>query len=498
MSSASENLIGSASKKLHPGRCVSRQTSIEEKQAEKICGRSATVLVSPKGIPIIMKDGNEHSRAYTKIKDIGTGSFSKAILVQEKSSGNYYVMKIVQTYSLGAKERRDTLNEVRVLSSLKHPYIINYKESFIDANGHLCILMDYADGGDLHKTISMRRKETGRGFSEKQILRWFTQAAFALKHLHDKHILHRDLKSQNVFLMHNGRLRLGDFGIAKVLDTTVSFTKTQIGTPYYLSPEICRNKPYSWASDIWSLGCILYELATLQVPFDAPNISVLLEKITRHQPPPFPDHYSVGLRRLYNECMQRDWQKRPSATDILLKDLIQDEIKQMLLEEQHRRRAAEPAIVRPPSSPDEVESVDIKSSRECDDVPRPITKGGESNHCNMFLKPPSADLLHNNSSFFEEKNPASFDKKQFSTDSSRKGPGKRSLRLASPLSGLHSQSTRSELSSGSFRSQECIKMLDAENHFVPGNTEGCERRAVSPGVVQPAIDWLKRFHKKKR
>ncbi|KAF4748321.1 Serine/threonine-protein kinase Nek1, partial [Perkinsus olseni] len=136
-----------------------------------------------------------------------------------------------------------------------------------EANG-LCIIMDYAEGGDLAARIRKAR-DTGVGFSESQIVRWFSQAALALKYVHEKHILHRDLKTQNLFLTRANRLRLGDFGISKVLDSTLAFAETTIGTPYYLSPEICEEKPYNWASDIWALGCILYELCCLKVPFDA-------------------------------------------------------------------------------------------------------------------------------------------------------------------------------------------------------------------------------------
>merc|ERR1719405_117021 len=141
---------------------------------------------------------------------------------------------------MGAKERKDAANEVKVLSSLKHPYIVAYKDSFIE-DGFLNIVMEYADGGDLFTRIQKAKKSMTK-FPEQQILRWFTQALLALKFIHDKHILHRDLKSQNFFLMSNGKLKIGDFGIAKVLDNTAACAQTTIGTPYYLSPEICQEQ----------------------------------------------------------------------------------------------------------------------------------------------------------------------------------------------------------------------------------------------------------------
>merc|ERR1719476_1256008 len=123
--------------------------------------------------------------------------------------------------------------------------------------------MDYADGGDLHQRIQ-RQKPSSKLFPEDKILKWFTEAGLALKYLHDKHVLHRDFKSQNLFLTAQDRLRIGDFGISKVLENTCAFAKTTIGTPYYLSPEICMERPYTFSSDIWALGCVLYELGALR------------------------------------------------------------------------------------------------------------------------------------------------------------------------------------------------------------------------------------------
>ncbi|CEL99612.1 unnamed protein product [Vitrella brassicaformis CCMP3155] len=273
-------------------------------------------------------------RGYTKVRDVGKGSFGQAILVAD-ADGKQFIMKIIDISRMGSKERKEAINEVKVLSSLKHPYIISYRESFIE-NGQLCIVMDYAEGGDLYHKIQ-KQKKTSQYFSESQILRWFTQAALSLKYMHDKHILHRDIKTQNFFLTASGRLRVGDFGISKVLESTMAFAQTTIGTPYYLSPEICKEQPYSWASDIWALGCVLYEMACLRVPFDAQNLRSLVDKITRGPTPTLPSSYSAGLRQLLADCLQRDPRKRPSAAELLQKDIIQGEIRRMLKEEQLKK-----------------------------------------------------------------------------------------------------------------------------------------------------------------
>merc|ERR1719482_898734 len=193
--------------------------------------------------------------------------------------------------------------------------------------------MDYADGGDLYRRIA-RVRQTGKEFPEAQILRWFTEAALGLKYMHDKHVLHRDLKSQNLFLTSQDRLRIGDFGISKVLESTAAFAKTTIGTPYYLSPEICMEKPYSFASDIWALGCILYEMAALRVPFDASSLQSLVHKITRGPAPVLPSAYSAELRQLCTDLLHREQSQRPAAPEILQRAVIQAEIRRMLREEQ--------------------------------------------------------------------------------------------------------------------------------------------------------------------
>merc|ERR1719440_2251340 len=245
-------------------------------------------------------------------------------------------MKTIDMAGMDKKQRRGAINEVRVLSSLKHPYIVSYRESFTEGST-LAIVMDYAEGGDLYQRISRTRK-AGQAIPERQIVRWFTEASLALKYMHDKHVLHRDLKSQNLFLTSSDRLRVGDFGISKVLESTAAFAKTAIGTPYYLSPEICQEKPYSFGSDVWALGCVLYELTALRVPFDAQNIQNLVQKITRGPLPQVPPHYSQDMRQLCGDLLHRDQTQRPTATDIIQRRYIQDEIRRMLHEE--RAKAA--------------------------------------------------------------------------------------------------------------------------------------------------------------
>ncbi|XP_019724254.1 serine/threonine-protein kinase Nek1 isoform X2 [Hippocampus comes] len=263
---------------------------------------------------------------YDQVKKIGEGSFGKAVLVKAKKDGHQYVIKEVSISGMSDKERHESRKEVAVLANMSHPNIVQYKESF-EEGGCLYIVMDYCEGGDLFKKINSQR---GMLFTEEQILDWFVQICLALKHIHDRKILHRDIKSQNIFLTKDGTVQLGDFGIARVLNSTVELARTCIGTPYYLSPEICENKPYNNKSDIWALGCVLYEMCTLKHAFEAGNMKNLVLKIIRGSYHPVSLHYSQELRSLLAQLFKHNPRERPSVRAILDKPFLSCRIQRFL------------------------------------------------------------------------------------------------------------------------------------------------------------------------
>ncbi len=185
--------------------------------------------------------------------------------------------------------------------------------------------MDFADGGDLYTRIAQHKK-LGKLFEEEQVIEWFLQICLALKHIHSQRILHRDLKTQNIFLTSKGEVKIGDFGIARILQHTYDLVHTAIGTPYYLSPEICQEKPYNQKSDIWSLGCILYEMLTLRHAFDANSMKGLVFKILKGSYPPIPSVYSEDVKNLVAELLTKDPNKRPSIRQILEKPFLKSRI----------------------------------------------------------------------------------------------------------------------------------------------------------------------------
>ncbi len=158
-------------------------------------------------------------------------------------------------------------------------------------------------------------------FPESLILDWFTQICLALKHVHDRKIIHRDLKAQNIFLTRNNIVKLGDFGIARFLNCTVENAKTMVGTPYYLSPEIIENQPYNFKSDIWSLGVLLYEMCSLKPPFNAESLQFLALKIVRGFYNDIPEQYSSDLKLLIQRMLKVNPRERPSVHEILRRKL---------------------------------------------------------------------------------------------------------------------------------------------------------------------------------
>ncbi|XP_068867548.1 serine/threonine-protein kinase Nek3 isoform X4 [Aphelocoma coerulescens] len=198
---------------------------------------------------------------YNVLKVLGEGSFGRALLVHHKISDQKYVMKEIRL-PMSSSGVENSRKEAVFLAKMKHPNVVAFKESF-EADGHLYIVMEYCDNGDLMQKI---KHQGGNFFPEDTILHWFVQVCLAVKHIHDKRVLHRDIKSKNVFLTQSGKVKLGDFGSARLLAHPMSYACTYVGTPYYVPPEIWESLPYNNKSDIWSLGCILYELCTLKHP----------------------------------------------------------------------------------------------------------------------------------------------------------------------------------------------------------------------------------------
>ena len=211
---------------------------------------------------------NIAKEAYLQKEFLGSGSFGTVFLIESILSHIYYVCKHINLDGLTKEEEKKALGEVSVLKKCNHPNIINFKEAFITKNPkrRLHLITEYATEGDLGKKL-IRQKEKKEYFSEKQIIYWLVQVCLALKYIHKLHVIHRDIKPSNIFLTKNGIIKIGDFGISKILIKNVKNTNTQIGTPNYMPPEVINSESYDYTVDIWSLGITFFELMTFNVPF---------------------------------------------------------------------------------------------------------------------------------------------------------------------------------------------------------------------------------------
>ncbi|CDW78008.1 protein kinase domain containing protein [Stylonychia lemnae] len=232
--------------------------------------------------------------------------------------------------NLSDREKENALNEVRILASIKHKNVAAYKQAFFDepssslwqtslkqtdySNNDYSIVMEYADNGDVFQRIC-EHQQAGTTMKEKVIWKIFIQAVRGLKALHDLKILHRDMKSANIFLWKDYTAKLGDLNVSKVAKKGLLYTQT--GTPYYASPEVWKDQPYDGKSDIWSLGCVLYETCALVPPFRADDMNGLFKKILKGQYPPIPNHYSMELRSVIKSLIQVNAASRPTCDQIL-------------------------------------------------------------------------------------------------------------------------------------------------------------------------------------
>lgn len=257
---------------------------------------------------------------YEKIKVLGKGAYGAAFLALRRSDHEPVVLKQISVRATEQKEAAE--REVLILSKLDHRHIIRYLDSGT-FDGQLWIAMELARDGDLFQLVdNLRSSRPPRFLIETQFKGMFVQMCLALTYLHGQHILHRDLKSKNVFLAGHRNventdvqvIKLGDFGISKVLDNTFALAQTQIGTPYYLSPEICRDEPYGVKSDVWAAGCLLFEMICLQVPFSGRDLRSLAHQILNAPTPPLPTEHQMNrpLAVLVGQLLSKRSDDRPT------------------------------------------------------------------------------------------------------------------------------------------------------------------------------------------
>eukprot|EP00744_Colponema_vietnamica_P000353 GILI01000620.1.p1 GENE.GILI01000620.1~~GILI01000620.1.p1 ORF type:complete len:396 (-),score=99.53 GILI01000620.1:415-1488(-) len=266
--------------------------------------------------PVIMEEfrdicGQTPQHRYREKKAVGKGSFGTVWQMVQNSTGRVVVGKFMDTTKMTEKNRNFALGEAVNAAKCEHPNIIEFIEKF-EKNGKLLLVFEYADAGDLFAQVNARAPS--RYFRESEILLIMAQLCLSLNHLHERRMMHRDLKTPNIFLTTCGLIKLGDFGFSRQYEDALSTDvgSTFCGTPYYLAPELWNQAPYSKKADIWSLGVILYELMSLKKPFTGNGMRELIDRVIAGKFHALPNHYSAPLITLCTAMLSVDPRQRPS------------------------------------------------------------------------------------------------------------------------------------------------------------------------------------------
>eukprot|EP00696_Hemimastix_kukwesjijk_P003575 gnl/Hemi2/14378_TR4869_c3_g9_i1.p1 gnl/Hemi2/14378_TR4869_c3_g9~~gnl/Hemi2/14378_TR4869_c3_g9_i1.p1 ORF type:complete len:375 (-),score=131.63 gnl/Hemi2/14378_TR4869_c3_g9_i1:129-1253(-) len=272
--------------------------------------------------PATAPRGSDQNRLdnYEVMERIGGGSFGSVFKIQRKRDGKVLVWKELNYGRMSDKEKQLLVSEVNILRELKNPHIVRYYDRIIDReNTKIYIVTEYCEGGDLASLISKCKRER-QSIDEEIVWRVLTQLALALQECHTRKegpVLHRDIKPANVFLDGQQNVKLGDFGLARIMGSNSALADTHVGTPFYMSPEQIGECGYNAQSDVWSLGCLVYELCTLNHPFEATNQIALSAKIKAGRFARLPVKYSADIFRVITLMLQVDHKRRPTIEQLL-------------------------------------------------------------------------------------------------------------------------------------------------------------------------------------
>ncbi|XP_023562330.1 serine/threonine-protein kinase Nek11 isoform X2 [Octodon degus] len=287
------------------------------------CGTGSTAIsTSPRALI---------ARRYELQQKLGSGSFGTVYLVSDKKARQGEELKVLKEISVGGLNPNETVQaslEAQLLSTLDHPAIVKFYASFVEQD-NFCIITEYCEGRDLDYKIQ-EYKEAGKIFTENQIIEWFIQLLLGVDYMHERRILHRDLKSKNIFLKNN-LLKIGDFGVSRLLMGSCDLATTLTGTPHYMSPEALKHQGYDTKSDIWSLACILYEMCCMNHAFTGSTFLSIVLNIVGGDTPSLPPRYPRELNTIMESMLNKSPSLRPSAMEILKIPYIDAQLQHLML-----------------------------------------------------------------------------------------------------------------------------------------------------------------------
>ncbi|KPI88467.1 putative protein kinase [Leptomonas seymouri] len=364
---------------------------------------------------------------YEILEKMASGTFGIVFKVRRVTDHKLFVMKRIPLLDLSEDQRRDSVQEIAVMRDLHHPCVVEQKDAFLYNEHDLCFIMEYYDGGDMDTRVAAQR-ELDIYFSFEQVMLWFVQLVLGAQYLHAHHVIHRDIKSHNVFVRkQDSSVSLGDFGISESFNAEIAsrtwaaatmnerkdvastagsgardggadaggtpgnenafanlqpasssfaqymeeaqrstpqlspyrlpesqqsapLQQTMLkqrrsssnadasspflgfpqspwaggrmeaamkGTPLYMAPEVIQGGAASPKSDVWSLGCVLYELLTLRHPFESRDLATLVMRVSRGQREPLPVHYPRAIQEVINHMLHLDAAQRPTCEEVL-------------------------------------------------------------------------------------------------------------------------------------------------------------------------------------
>lgn len=253
---------------------------------------------------------------------LASGGCGTVMMCHKKGDPNKkFVLKYMNLNELSKNKAAGAKREAELMSELNHPNLVTLHDVF-ECDGKLHLVIEHCDGGDLRERITYKKLKK-MDFPYPVVRRWMIQLTEGIKALHQAKIIHRDIKPENIFLTgETDEIRIGDLGISRKIEENQR-AKTRIGTPRYVSPELMDGTPYSFETDIWSLGVMLIEICTLRRVMIKPTrrarkfLCIKCGEKISVEIPPIPEKYGYELMTIARKMLKKDPAKRPTAPELL-------------------------------------------------------------------------------------------------------------------------------------------------------------------------------------